>query len=227
MLEFTPFINAQDMPSRLEQIVELLHASSDAALASHSASIPGYPFATALAFVPDQHHRPVFLISRLAEHTQNIAADARASLMVRKPSASANFARATLVGSVVPVDGDPLLVRRYLRYQPEAEQFLAIGDFRFFRLVPQRIRLIGGFGQAGWLEGKGLLDAPALSLEEEADVLAAVAEKLPADISLLGIDAYGFDYLRGQGRERASFSAGPVLAASIAATLSRKLSRLS
>jgi len=59
----------------------------------------------------------------------------------------------------------------YLRYHPEAERFLQLGDFRFFRLDPLRIRVVGGFAQAGWLEGKQLIDAPFISLEDEAHLI--------------------------------------------------------
>lgn len=72
------------MLSRLELLIDLLHSATDAALATHSTTIEGYPFATAVPFVADAHHRPVFLLSGLAEHTRNLAANPRASLMIMK-----------------------------------------------------------------------------------------------------------------------------------------------
>lgn len=211
------------MPSRLERIIELLHATNKAALATHSLAMPGYPYASALPFVADQHHRPVFLFSRLAEHTQNLGVDNRASLLVRQTGDVANAAKATLVGHVVPIAADPLLTARYLRYQPEAVQWIDLPDFHFFRLEPQRIRVIGGFAQASWLDGERLHDAPSVALEDEAELLSTLAPKLPANLAILGGDAYGFDFIQQGKRQRAVFGSGPVLATALAAAISRKL----
>ena len=119
------------MKSRLAVLIDLLHRCPDGALATHSVAMPGYPFATALPFAIDQQHRPLFLISRLAEHTQNLAVHPRASLLVRIPLAAGEVARATVAGPVAPIDAEPLLVERYLRYQPDAERFLQLGDSVF------------------------------------------------------------------------------------------------
>ena len=214
------------MPSRLERIIELMHCCGDASLATLSQAVSGFPYASALAFAPDPQHRAILLMSRLAEHTQNLGVDSRASLLVREPVSGADVARLTMVGHVVPLAAQPLLLARYLRYQPEAEQFAQLGDFHFFCLEPQKIRVIGGFAQAGWLEGERLRDVPSLSLEDEAEMLATLAARCPADLRLLGIDAYGFDYVRQEQRRRASFSSGPVLAATLDATMTRTLARL-
>ena len=169
------------MKSRSENLIDLLHGCSDAALATHSLAVPGFPFVTALPFATDERHRPVFLISGLAEHTQNLAADARASLLVRRLLPAGEMVRATLVGHVRPIDAEPLLVARYLRYQPDAERFLQLGDFRFFRLEPVRARIVGGFAQAGWLAGDRLTDSPALPLNEEAELPRFAAAALAGD----------------------------------------------
>jgi hypothetical protein len=153
--------------------------------------MPGYPFATALPFAPDEQHRPVFLISALAEHTRNLAADPRASLLLWRSLAQGEMVRVTLVGEVAPIEAEPLLVERYLRYQPEAERFLQIGDFAFFRLEPVRIRTIGGFAQAGWLEGNRLGAPPRLTLEQERAALDDLTA--PHGVAILGVDRLGVD----------------------------------
>jgi putative heme iron utilization protein len=138
------------MRSRLEILIDLLHGAGDAALATQSLSMPGFPFASAVPFATDERHRPLLLISRLAEHTQNLNADARASLLLSRPLGDGEMARVTLLGQVAPAEASQELVARYLRYHPEAERFLRLGDFAFHRLEPVRIRVIGGFAQAGW-----------------------------------------------------------------------------
>lgn len=191
------------MKSRLTTLLDLLHTCPDGALATHSVAVAGYPFATALPFATDQQHRPVFLISRLAEHTQNLAADPRASLLVRIPLAEGEMARATVVGPVRPIEAEPLLVERYLRYQREAERFLQLGDFRFYRMEPVQARIIGGFAQAGWLEGGRLGVSPRLTLAEENDALDSL--QAPAGVLLLGLDSLGLDIAVDTGRRRLGF----------------------
>lgn len=203
------------MKPRLATLIDLLHRCPDGALATHSLAVPGYPFATALPFATDQQHRPVFLISRLAEHTQNLAADPRASLLVRIPLAEGEMARATVVGPVAPIEAEPLLVERYLRYQPEAERFLEFGDFRFFRMEPAQARIIGGFAQAGWLDGERIGVSPRLTLAEERDLLDVLAA--PAGATLLGVDSLGLDLRMGMQRLRLGFESGPLAAVGVAA----------
>ncbi|MBI4985777.1 MAG: pyridoxamine 5'-phosphate oxidase family protein [Rhodocyclales bacterium] len=201
------------MSSRLEILVELLHHQSEVALATHSVAMPGYPYATAVAFATDERHRPLVLISHLAEHTQNLAVDARASLAVARSLGGGEIARASLVGELLPLAGDDPAGKRYLRFHPAAARFLELGDFRFHRFEPKRIRIVGGFGQAGWLDGRLLVDAPHLALDEEETLLAAVAPKLPAGVGLLGIDAYGADLVIEGTRTRKTFARGPVVGA--------------
>lgn len=195
------------MPSRLELLVELLHAQDTAALATQSAAVPGYPFATSVPFATDEQHRPVLLISALAEHTRNLAADARAGFLVARALGEGEIARVSLVGDVVPIDAEPRLVARYLRYQPAAARFLQLGDFRFYRFEPQWALVVGGFAQAGWLDGKALLATPQLAYEAEATLLES---PLPDGVQLLGLDLFGMDVRENGIRRRISFAAGPV-----------------
>lgn len=198
------------MRSRIEILIDLLHASGDAVLATQSLAMPGFPFASAVPFATDARHRPLLLISRLAEHTQNLMADVRASLLLSRPLGQGEVARVTLVGQVVPTDAGAELVARYLRYHPEAERFLQLGDFAFQRLEPARIRVIGGFAQAGWLDGGRLLEAASIALADEARLIAALAPDLPDGVALLGVDAFGADVLVSGMRQRLSFESCPL-----------------
>jgi len=211
------------MASRRDILLDLLHSASEAGLATHSAALPGYPFASSVAFATDEHHRPVLLISRLAEHTQNLAADPRASLVVARSLGEGEIARASLMGELAPMEADARLTARYLRFQPAAERFLQLGDFRFHRFEPRRIRIVGGFGQAGWLEAADLLKAPSLDLDEETRLMEAAAPRLPAKTILLGLDPYGADILVDGTRRRHTFVAGPVLGDALLAALLREL----
>lgn len=203
------------MLSRLDTLIELLHGSGDAALATQSLAVPGHPFASAVPFAPDERHRPILLISRLAEHTHNLGADARASLLLSRPLGDGEMARVTLLGTVVPVEAEPALVDRYLRYHPEAGRFLQLGDFVFHRLESTRIRVVGGFAQAGWLDGARLLEAVPLAQDDEVRLRRELTSCLPAGAACLGIDAYGADVRLDGLRQRLRFPAGPLDAAAI------------
>jgi putative heme iron utilization protein len=74
-------------------------------LSTHSRKQPGFPFGSVMPYAPDEQGRPVFLISSMAMHTQNLMADARASLLVMQEGGEdpLGAARITLVGEVHPV----------------------------------------------------------------------------------------------------------------------------
>ncbi len=185
-------------------VIHLLHEATHAILATQSTQMPGYPYGTAVPLVVDAAQQPWLLISSLAEHTRNLLADSRASLAVVEPG-SANVqdaARATLLGRIEAAEPGPALRQRYLRYQPEAGQYLQL-DFRFFRLQVERIRFIGGVGRMGWLDAADWTAAATLDAELETRLLA----RWPATATghLLGLDRLGIDYETAGGRRRRRF----------------------
>ena len=195
------------MLPRLRILIDLLHGNANASLATHSLAVAGYPFASAVPFATDERHRPILLMSRLAEHTQNLAADTRTSLLIYGDDTDGELPRVTLVGQMRPLEPEMMLIERYLRYQPAAERFLQLGDFRFYRLEPAQMRIIGGFGQAAWLDGERLTGAAALTLDHEREALAALLPAVPAGSELLGIDCFGIDLRRAGRRSRIAFAA--------------------
>lgn len=211
------------MASRINVLLDLLHTQSDLAIATHSTSLPGFPFATEVFFVTDERHCPVLLISRMAEHTYNLMADSRSCLSVAKTVGKGEIARASLIGKTMEFEPSPLLVARCRRFRPEIDRFLQFGDFRFHRFEPLRIRVVGGFAQAGWLDGKQLLDLPHLSMEDEARLVAELQPTLPAGCELLGLDPYGVDYRVDDQRLRATFKSGPFPAEAVPAAVKRAL----
>jgi putative heme iron utilization protein len=195
------------MKPEFDTVLHLLHSIATGTLASHSLQLPGYPFASALPFVLDQAHRPVFLVSGLAEHTKNLLADRRASFLVTAGNDAnlLNSPRMTLLGDALPVEATAELQARFLRYQPDAEQYLALGDFAFFRLQPKRLRYVGGFAQMGWIEEAEWDEATVLALTDEAALIQDLLGDLPPRTRLLGLDCYGIDFERQGERERQRF----------------------
>ena len=71
----------------------------------------------------DDHGRPLFLISTMAMHTQNLQADARASLLVTQESSGGEplgASRVTLVGNVLSVPHTELAEVRKLYLERQA-----------------------------------------------------------------------------------------------------------
>jgi hypothetical protein len=208
-----------------DSVVHLLHESRYGSLATQSIQMPGYPFASVLPFVLDENAQPVFLISQLAEHTKNLTADCRASFIVHDCGAQnvLTAERVSLMGDVRQFDASAELVARYLKYQPDAEQYLGLGDFAFFRLKLKRARYVAGFGRMGWIEEADWASSVVLSLVDEEPLVHSLIEAQPAGVKLLGLDCYGFDFERTGKRERQRFPNGPLAADKIGETVKRLL----
>ena len=116
-------------------------------LATLSKRLGGYPFGSVVPFILDHDAQPVVLVSRLAEHTKNMAADPRASLLVHDVAEDVQTAaRLTLVGDAAPVPEPATVAARYLRRFPDAQGLLDLGDFTFWRLRAVFVRHVAGFG---------------------------------------------------------------------------------
>lgn len=201
------------MKPRADDAIQLLHAAGHGVLATQAAGLSGHPYASILPFALDAHARPVFLVSRLAEHTQNLEQEPRASFLVWEPGLDNVLAgtRVTCLGRAAPFEAEPALIERYLRYQPDAAQYLGLGDFGFWRLVPERLRIIAGFGRMGWIEGGAYAKAAELPLADEAALIDHLQVRLPPSLELLGLDALGAD-LRQAGRRIRLRYVQPVIA---------------
>lgn len=217
MAIFTGILNSNPWPAPvkipIESVLTLLHETTFGTLATHSTQLPGYPYATVVPYVLDESHCPVICISALAEHTKNLLTDSRTSFSVVQTGARdvQAAARVTLVADAERIEAQPALLERYLRYEPSAEQLLSL-DFTLFRLMPRRIRFIGGIGRMGWLEEpewSGLCRLPAAA---EASLVQAVSLVVQPGVLVLGIDCYGIDYESNGQRQRQPFPDGPLQA---------------
>ena len=88
-------------PSFAERARTLVHLRRVGSLSTHSRKQPGFPFGSVMPYALDDHANPVFLISTMAMHTQNLLADPRSSLLVTQPDAGGDplgASRVTLAG---------------------------------------------------------------------------------------------------------------------------------
>jgi hypothetical protein len=131
-----------------------------------------------MPFALDSAGRPIFLISNMAMHTQNLKADPRCSLFVAQVAADGDplgAARATLVGNAEPMPEDDLATVRgnYLARHENSRYWVDFSDFSFFRLQPIDIYYVGGFGVMGWVEARDYEQAAPDPLAEAASGILA------------------------------------------------------
>ncbi len=139
----------------------LLRTQKAAVLATTSATRGGFPFASLVPFAVSREGEPLLLLSELAQHTKNLAADPRACLFVHDAAAAAKdprtAARAAILGHVrpVPAADEPDARARYLARNPNARGLLAL-DFVLYVLEVEEAQIVGGFGAAGWVPGSDI-----------------------------------------------------------------------
>jgi putative heme iron utilization protein len=125
-----------------------------------------------MPYTIDAAGRPIFLISNMAMHTQNLQADPRASLFVAQAGGGdpLGAARATLVGDVFPVPEDEVgeARQRYLSAYDNSRSWVDFTDFGFYRLQPLDIYYVGGFGVMGWVTAEDYRSAKVDPLAEAA-----------------------------------------------------------
>jgi putative heme iron utilization protein len=123
-----------------------------------------------MPYAADQRGRPVFFISSMAMHTQNLGQDPRASLLVAQPEASGEplgAARMTLVGSASEVPAGDVRDLYLSRYE-NAKSWQEYTDFAYYRLEVEGVYFIGGFGVMGWISAEDYALAQPDPLAESA-----------------------------------------------------------
>ena len=206
----------------------------------------GDPYTSLVMVACDQSGAPLMLLSDLAQHTANFARDPRAALAFDATADHENplsGPRLSLLGRIEAAH-DEALIARYLRRHDDAPDYLALGDFRLWRLAVERAHIVAGFGAIHWLEGGSLTVAasPALAAAEpdiiahmnadHADALALYAgvrdgarDGAIGDWTMTGIDPEGVDIAGPAGRVRCDFDApidGPAAARSALAAMARE-----
>ena len=151
-----PALPQMPEPSHAERVRTLLSLSSVATLSTQSRKHAGFPFGSLMPYALDPDGHPLFLISNMAMHTQNLKADPRASLFVTQMAANEDplgAARATLVGTADPVPPAEIAAARdqYLAKHENSRYWVEFADFSFFRLQPVDVYYVGGFGVMGWV----------------------------------------------------------------------------
>ena len=72
--------------SLITEAKQFLRSTHSGILSTISTKFAGYPFGSVTPFVLDHHCQPIILISSIAEHTKNIIANPKVSLLVFESS---------------------------------------------------------------------------------------------------------------------------------------------
>jgi heme iron utilization protein len=146
-------------PSHSERVRTLLSLTATGTLSTQSRKHAGFPFGSLMPFALDAAGRPVFLISNMAMHTQNLKADPRCSLFVGQVNAEDDplgAARATIIGQaeLVPESERASVKEIYLARHENSRYWVDFADFGFYRLEPIDLYYVGGFGVMGWVDAQ-------------------------------------------------------------------------
>jgi putative heme iron utilization protein len=194
-------------------------------LSTLAVSPAGTPFGSVVTYGLDPLGQPTFFVSTMAEHTHNLDADPRASLLVVEdiPAGADPLAsgRVTLLGRAEEVvDPQERAAARagYLAANPAAF-YVDYGDFRCLRLAVSEVRYVGGFGRMSWVDAQAYREAepdPLMSAarriishmnEDHADALVTLChhDAGRTDVvsaAMTAVDRYGFEVVADLGADR-------------------------
>ena len=202
----------------------LVRTSRQATLATLDVETGGTPYASLALTACGHDAAPLLLLSDLARHSRNIAADDRVSLLFAKSTRDAIAqGRVTLVGRAELCD-DELLRNRFLARHGSAQTFAQFTDFRLYRVAVESAHFVGGFGNIHTIERDAVMfdtGASRALAAAEADIIAHMntdhwesvnlyAHNLVGrpgmDWRLTGIDPEGIDLGRNDADARLDFA---------------------
>jgi hypothetical protein len=143
------------MPAELDPRA-LMRAQATAALGT---LMEGEPYVSLVLAAFGAEGSPLLLLSRLAQHTSNLLADPRVSLLFDGTAGldeRLTGPRLTVLGSAAACS-DAAAMDRYLTRHPSAAAYAGFSDFDLYKVTIERGHLVAGFGRIRWIEARALL----------------------------------------------------------------------
>jgi heme oxygenase (biliverdin-IX-beta and delta-forming) len=170
-------------PSFAERARTLMYLGRIGSLSTLSRKQPGFPFGSVMPYALDERGRPIFLVSTMAMHTQNLQSDPRASLLVTRADGEGDplgAARVTLMGNVLPIAEPevPNARKLYLASYANSKYWVDFEDFSFYRMDVMDVYYVGGFGVMGWITASEYEQAQPDPL---ADAAPGIVQHMNAD----------------------------------------------
>jgi putative heme iron utilization protein len=200
-------------PTFAERARTLVYLGRVGSLSTLSRKQQGFPFGSVMPYGLDEHANPVFLISTMAMHTQNLQADPRSSMLVTQSDSIGDplgASRVTLLGNILPVPEPEIAEARklYLARYANSKYWVDFDDFSFYRMDVVDVYYVGGFGVMGWVAASEYYSAQPDPLADTAaeiiqhmntdhgDALVLLARVFagiePQEISMTSVDRLGF-----------------------------------
>ena len=206
------------LPTSAEYCRTLAAEAHTATLATIAREPEGFPYGSLVTVAVDDSGRPLLLLSKLAEHTQNLERRGDASILLTEPldghRQPLTLGRVTLLGPCRRISEEDITIARrtFLAVHPDASAYVDFKDFVFYRLEPISLRYVGGFARASWVsaeeyraaEPDPLRSAAASILshmnEDHAEALIAYARGLAripeaSAATMTAVDRYGFELI--------------------------------
>src|SRR6266851_6820740 len=170
-------------PTYAERARTLVYVGRIGSLSTLSRKQQGFPFGSVMPYGLDGQGRPVFLISTMAMHTQNVQADPRASLLVAQPDVVGDplgASRVTMLGNALPVPEPEVAEARklYLARYANSRYWVDFEDFSFYRMEVVDVYYVGGFGVMAWVTAS---EYDRSQPDPLADSMAEIIQHMNAD----------------------------------------------
>jgi putative heme iron utilization protein len=170
-------------PTFAERARTLVYLGRVGGLSTLSRKRQGFPFGSVMPYGLDEHANPVFLVSTMAMHTQNVQGDPRSSLLVTQLGTIGDplgASRVTLLGNILPVPEPEVAEARkvYLARYANSKYWVDFDDFSFYRMDVVDVYYVGGFGVMGWVSASEYYGAQTDPL---ADTAAAIMQHMNTD----------------------------------------------
>ena len=203
-------------PTHAERCRTLVRQARSATLSTLAREPQGFPYGSLVTVAIDPVGRPLLLLSTLAEHTRNLLARSEASILITEPLDTHDqplaVGRVTILGPCAAVAEDEKAAVRetFLAQQPSSSYYVDFKDFAFYRLEPESLRYVGGFGRMSWVSAEDYriaepdpLTAAAAGIlthmnGDHADAVLAYAKVLAeipetSSATMTAVDRYGFE----------------------------------
>jgi putative heme iron utilization protein len=145
---------------RAEAVRTLIREARHGLLSTTGLEPAGFPYGSLVPVAASASGEPLLLVSHLAQHTKNLVADGRASLLVLAATDGdpQQAARASVLGRARRLEGaeEADARARYLALHPDAAPYFELA-FQLWAIAPVEARYVGGFGAAAWVSGSELV----------------------------------------------------------------------
>lgn len=174
---------------------------------SNAEGIEGSPFGSFVDYVLDNEGNPILLMNEMSMHTLNIYADPEGLVTLfaqfsGKKSDGVNkgqdVSRCSIIGTVEKIDPDTdedidTIRMRYSIAHAYADQVMDSPKFAFYRIKPQKVYFVGGFGVlAKWVPVEEYRNAaPDILAMEASEIVARLNKEHTEDLQLTATHLLG------------------------------------